>query len=180
MDKLESVLEKESHEFLWDFKIQTDHPISARKSTLVLINKKKRTCQLVVLAVAADNIVKILLGSCQRTENAVEDGGDTHCNRCTWKDPQKVRKTPEDTRNQQKNRNIQTLLRSVRIHKREPGVPIWGDLLSLSAWWKTHREWNIYNNLHNRLVGLVGRVSANGPGDLDSIPGCVIPKTLKM
>ena len=32
----------------------------------------------------------------------------------------------------------------------------------------------------NRLIGLVGRVFANGTGDLDSIPGRVIPKTLKM
>ena len=32
----------------------------------------------------------------------------------------------------------------------------------------------------NRLTGQVGRVFANGPGDLGSIPGCVIPKTLKM
>ena len=31
-----------------------------------------------------------------------------------------------------------------------------------------------------RLIGLMGRVFANGPGDLGSIPGCVIPKTLKM
>ena len=31
-----------------------------------------------------------------------------------------------------------------------------------------------------RLVGLVGWVFANGPGDLGSIPGCVIPKTFKM
>ena len=29
-------------------------------------------------------------------------------------------------------------------------------------------------------IGLVGRVFANGPGDLGSIPGSVIPKTLKM
>ena len=29
----------------------------------------------------------------------------------------------------------------------------------------------------NRLIGLVGRVFANGPGDLGSILGCVIPKT---
>ena len=29
------------------------------------------------------------------------------------------------------------------------------------------------------LIGLVGRVFANIPGDLDSIPGRVIPKTLK-
>ena len=26
----------------------------------------------------------------------------------------------------------------------------------------------------------VGRVFANGPGDLGSVPGCIIPKTLKM
>ena len=47
------------------------------------------------------------------------------------------------------------------------------------------------NNLHNlmlssnstyqsQLIGLVGRVFANGPGDLGSVPGHVIPKTLKM
>ena len=31
-----------------------------------------------------------------------------------------------------------------------------------------------------RLIGQLGRVFANGPGDLGSIPGRVIPKTLKM
>ena len=31
-----------------------------------------------------------------------------------------------------------------------------------------------------QLIGLIGRVFANGPGDLGSIPGQVIPKTLKM
>ena len=30
------------------------------------------------------------------------------------------------------------------------------------------------------LIGRVGRVFANGPGDLGSIPSRVIPKTLKM
>ena len=30
------------------------------------------------------------------------------------------------------------------------------------------------------FIGLVGRVLTIGPGDLSSIPGCVIPKTLKM
>ena len=34
--------------------------------------------------------------------------------------------------------------------------------------------------LYSMLIGLVGRVFANGPGDLSSIPGHVIPKTLKM
>ncbi len=32
----------------------------------------------------------------------------------------------------------------------------------------------------NRLIGLVGWVFANNPGDLDSVLGRVIPKTLKM
>ena len=32
----------------------------------------------------------------------------------------------------------------------------------------------------NRLIGLMSRVFVNGPGDLGSIPGRVIPKTLKM
>ena len=32
----------------------------------------------------------------------------------------------------------------------------------------------------NPLIGLVVRVFANGPGDRCSVPGCVIPKTLKM
>ena len=34
--------------------------------------------------------------------------------------------------------------------------------------------------INNRLIGLVGRVFANDPGNLGSIPGRVIPKTLKM
>ena len=32
----------------------------------------------------------------------------------------------------------------------------------------------------DRLIGLQGRVFANGPGDQASIPGRVIPKTLKI
>ncbi len=31
-----------------------------------------------------------------------------------------------------------------------------------------------------RLISLVDRVFANGPGDLGSIPGRIIPKTFKM
>ena len=32
----------------------------------------------------------------------------------------------------------------------------------------------------SNAFGLVGRVFSNGSGDLDSIPGRIIPKTLKM
>ena len=34
--------------------------------------------------------------------------------------------------------------------------------------------------MNNWLISLVGRVFAHGLGDLDSIPGCVIPKIQKM
>ena len=34
--------------------------------------------------------------------------------------------------------------------------------------------------LITRFIGLVGRVFANGPENLGSIPGHVVPKTLKM
>ena len=39
----------------------------------------------------------------------------------------------------------------------------------------------IYIYIYNyQLTGLVGRMFTNGPGDLGSIPGRIIPKTLKM
>ena len=37
-----------------------------------------------------------------------------------------------------------------------------------------------YTYTFNRLMGQMGRVFTNGPGDQGSIPGRVIPKTLKM
>ena len=50
---LESVLENETHKILWDFKIQTDHLISARRPT------KKRTYRIVEIPVPADHWVKL-------------------------------------------------------------------------------------------------------------------------
>ena len=39
---------------------------------------------------------------------------------------------------------------------------------------------NNNNNNHLLLLGLVGRVFADGPGELGSIPGRILPKTLKI
>ena len=36
------------------------------------------------------------------------------------------------------------------------------------------------SSIPNQLIGLEGRVFANGPGDQGSVPGRVIPKTLKI
>ena len=46
MHKPESILENETYKILWDFEIQTDHLILARKLDHVFINKKKTTCYL--------------------------------------------------------------------------------------------------------------------------------------
>ena len=56
-----SVLENDTHKFLWDFDIQTDHRISARKPGLIIINKKKkkRTCKIVDFAVPAYHRIKL-------------------------------------------------------------------------------------------------------------------------
>ena len=42
---LEPVLVNETHKLLWDFKIQTDNLISARRSDLVIVNKKREPAE---------------------------------------------------------------------------------------------------------------------------------------
>ena len=37
-----TVLENDTHKLLWDFNIQTDHLISARRPDLIVINKTKK------------------------------------------------------------------------------------------------------------------------------------------
>ena len=59
MYNLVSVLENETYKLLWDFNIQTDHLISARRPDLMIINQKKRTCKIVDFAVPANHGVKL-------------------------------------------------------------------------------------------------------------------------
>ena len=42
----ESVQEIETHKLLWDFEIQTNHLISARRTDLVIVNKKREPAEL--------------------------------------------------------------------------------------------------------------------------------------
>ena len=65
------VLENDTHKLPWDFDIQTDHRISARRPDLIIINKKKtkkktRICKIVDLAVPADHRIK--LKECEKKE----------------------------------------------------------------------------------------------------------------
>ena len=59
MHNPKSVREKETQKLLWDFEIQTDHLISARRPGQIIINKKGRTCRIVNFAVPADHRVKL-------------------------------------------------------------------------------------------------------------------------
>ena len=55
------VLENDSHKLLWDFNIQTDHLIPARRPDIIIIknNKKKRICKFVDFAVPVDHRINL-------------------------------------------------------------------------------------------------------------------------
>ena len=76
------------HKILWDFEIQTDRLIPARRPDLVIINKKLTWHHVNFCSsgrLQSENKRKQkntqLLGPCQRTEKAVEQEsvGDTNC-----------------------------------------------------------------------------------------------------
>ena len=54
----ESVLENEDYKILWDFSIQTDHVIEARRLDLVLVDKKERICKIIDFAVRGDSRIE--------------------------------------------------------------------------------------------------------------------------
>ena len=86
-----SVLENETHKLLWDFDIQTDDLISARRPDLIATTTttttttKKRTCQIVDFAVPADHRVK--LKESKKKEIYVYIVRELKRNRGTWKWP---------------------------------------------------------------------------------------------
>ena len=53
------VLENDSHKLLWDFNIQTDHLIPARRPDHIIINKKTKICKIVDIAVSADHKINL-------------------------------------------------------------------------------------------------------------------------
>ena len=54
----ESALENEDYKILWDFGIQTDHVIEARRLDLVVIDKKERSCKRIDFAVPGDSRIE--------------------------------------------------------------------------------------------------------------------------
>ena len=61
-----------THKLLWDFDLQTDHLISARRPDIIIINnnKKKRTCKTVNFAVPADHRIK--LKECEKKDKYLD------------------------------------------------------------------------------------------------------------
>ena len=57
----ESVPESETHKIFWNFEIQGNNLILARRPDLVIVNNKKRTCRTVNFAIPADHWVKVKL-----------------------------------------------------------------------------------------------------------------------
>ena len=51
----ESFLENEDYKILWDFSIQTDHVIEARRPDLVLVDRKEIICKIIDFAVPGDS-----------------------------------------------------------------------------------------------------------------------------
>ena len=43
---------------MWDFSIQTDHVIEARRPDLVIVDKKERTCKIIDFAVPGDSRIE--------------------------------------------------------------------------------------------------------------------------
>ena len=88
-----SVLENDTQKILWDFDIQTDHLISARRPDLIIINKKRKFAKFVHFAVPADHRIK--LKECEKKDNYLDlarglkktmEHGNNYTNRdwCFW------------------------------------------------------------------------------------------------
>ena len=55
----EPVLENEKCKILWDLAIQTDKEIEHRRPDIVVIDKEKRECEIVNIAVPGDQNIKV-------------------------------------------------------------------------------------------------------------------------
>ena len=135
------VLENDTHKLLWDFNIQTDHLIPARRPDLLIIFKKERICKIVDIAFLADH--RMNLKECEKKDKYLDLARES---KKLWN--MKVTIVPivigafdtitkgllkglEDLEVCGRVETIQmtALLRTARILRRVLGT--WGDLLSL-------------------------------------------------
>ena len=57
-DEPESVLDNEDYKILWNFSIQTDHIIEARRPDLVVVDEEERSCKIIDFAVPGDSRIE--------------------------------------------------------------------------------------------------------------------------
>ena len=65
-----AVPENVTHKLNWDFEMQTDHLISARRPDLIIISKKVRTRRIVDFAVPANHRIK--LKECEKRDKYLD------------------------------------------------------------------------------------------------------------
>ena len=160
------VLENDTHKFLWDFDIRTNHLISTRGPDLIIINKKKRICKIVDYTVPADH--RINLKECEKKEKYLDLAREL---KKLWN--MKVTIVPivigafgtvtkgllkglEDLEVGGRVETIKTivLLKTASILRRV--LEAWGDLLSLKLLWKPSADAEVknskrvYNNNNNK------------------------------
>ena len=85
------VLENDTHKLQWDFNIQTDHLIPARRPDLIIIHKKKRICKLVDFDVPVDH--RININECEKNDKYLDlarelkkavEHESNDCTPCDW------------------------------------------------------------------------------------------------
>ena len=146
MNNPEPVLENNTHKLLWDFDLQTNHRISARRPVLIIINKKKKICKIVDFAVPADHWIK--LKECEKRDKYLDLAREL---KKLWNMQVTIipvvigafgtlikglQKGLGDLEVGGRLETIQTtaLLRTARILRKV--LETWGDLLSLKLQWK--------------------------------------------
>ena len=141
------VLVNDSHKLLWDFNIQTDHLVLARRPDLMIINKRKRICKIVYFAVPADH--RINLKESEKKNKYLDLARELKKLRnmkvtivpivigALGTVTKGLLKSLEDLEVSGRVETIQTtaLLRTARILRCV--LETWGDLLSLKLQWKT-------------------------------------------
>ena len=141
-----SVLKNDTHKLLWDFNIQTDHLISARRPLLIIIYKKGRIWKIVDFVVLAD--YRINLKECEKKNKYFDLARGL---KKLWNMKENIRpivigafgtitkRLLKGLENMEVGGRVEiiqmtALLRTVRILRR--ALETWGDLLTLKLQWK--------------------------------------------
>ena len=160
------VLENDTNKLLWDFNIQTDHLIQARRPNLIIINnKKKKICKIVDFAVPAEHRINLKESEKKDKYLDLARGLKKLWNMKVTIVPivigtlgtitKRLLKGLEDLEIGGRVETIQTtaLLRTARILRRV--LETWGDLLSLKLQCQTSvnayvkNSKRVYNNNNN-------------------------------